>query len=152
MDTDEEVTITDPDEAAWAATQRKRVVDYLASQKVQHAGVSLEPRWFLCPYVAIWAVRSKANPARIGWWAISGDVPTDYITCGQEQDNADVLLSFSRQWKEAAAQMATGAFLPGHRIGPPGREKELAPLLLSRAELLDDFANDMKSEGAESDG
>jgi hypothetical protein len=152
MDSDEEPTIDDPDEAAWAASQRVRVVEYLASQRVDHLGVSHEPRWFLSPYVAVWAVRSKANPDGIGWWAISGDLPTDYIACTHEHDDADVLLSFSRQWKEAAAQMSAGKQVPGYRIGPAGHEKELAPLLLSRAELLEDFANDMRAGGPEDEG
>lgn len=146
MDSDEQPTIADPEESAWVTTQRQRVVQYLASQQVQHAGVSLEPRWFLSPYVAGWAVRSKANPDRIGWWAISGDLPTDYITCTHEQDSADVLLSLSRDWKEAAAQMSKGVSPPGCQIGPPGHEKELAPLLLSRANILEKFANEMKSD------
>src|SRR5688572_15909275 len=137
MDSDEEPTIADSEDAAWAAAQRERVVDYLASQHCKHAGVSRAPRWFLSPYVAIWAIRSKADPDRIGWWAISGDLPTDYVTSTNERDNADVLLSFSRQWKAAAAQMSAGKQVPGYRVGPPGSEKELAPLLLSRAELLE---------------
>jgi hypothetical protein len=149
MQSDEQPTITDPEEAAWAAAQRERVVAYLASQQVDHAGLSLEPRWFLSPYVAVWAVRSKTNPDRIGWWAISGDLPTDYITCTSERDNAEVLLSFSRQWKAAAAHMSPGTQMPGYRIGSPGREKELAPLLLSRAEVLEHFARDMKAGGLE---
>ena len=152
MDSDEQPTIADPKEAAWAAEQRERIVAYLASQSVDHAGVSLEPRWSLSPYVAVWAVRSKANPDRIGWWAISGDLPTDYLTCTNERDDADMLLSFSRQWKAAAAQMSAGKQVAGYRIGPPGLEKELAPLLLSRAELLEDFANDMKGGGPKDEG
>ena len=152
MDSDQKPSIDDPDEAAWAAAQRKRVVEYLASQRVDHGGVSLEPRWFLSPYVAVWAVRSNANPDRIGWWAISGDLPTDYISCTDERDDADVLRSFASQWKEAAAQMAAGQQVPGYRIGPPGGEKELATLLLSRAEVLEDFANDMKVGGPEDEG
>src|SRR5213080_4763409 len=116
MDGDEQPTITDPTEAAWVAAQRQRVIDYLVSQNLDHAGVSLEPRWFLSPYVAIWAVRSKANADRIGWWAISGDLPTDYLACNKEHNDADVLLSFSRQWKAAATQMSAGIQMPNYRI------------------------------------
>lgn len=146
MDSDEKPTITDPTEAAWAAAQRSRVIEYLASEHCEHAGVSLEPRWFLSPYLAIWAVRSPKAPGRIGWWAISGDVPTDYLTCTSEQDNADVLLSFARAWKSAAAHMAKGTWAPNHPIGPAGHQKELAPMLLSRAGALEEFANDMKTD------
>lgn len=146
METDDEVTITDPEEAAWVAAQRDVVISYLKSQRVEHAGVSLEPRWFLSPYVAIWAVRSKAAPDRVGWWAISGDLPTDYATCTHERDDADVLMTFSRRWAAAAAKMAVGENLPGWRVGPPGSEREFAPLLLSRAEVLEDFAQRMRAD------
>lgn len=152
MDSDEEPTIADPTEAAWASAQRKNVVEYLAAQRVEHAGVSLEPRWFLSPYVAIWAVRSKVAPDRIGWWAISGDLPTDYLTCTTEVDEADVLFSFSRAWKAQAARMAAGHQSSFYRIGPADQAKELAPMLLTRAELLDDFAREIKSGGPSGQG
>ena len=132
--------------------QRQVVVNHLSVEKVEHGGVSLEPRWFLSPYIAIWAVRSKDQPDRIGWWAISGDLPTDYITCSHERDDADVLLSFSRAWKQLAADMAAGVPRPDYQIGPPGREKEFAPLLLARAEMLERFAKDMKGEGPDDQG
>lgn len=151
MDSDEETTIAGPDDAAWVATQRQWVIDYLGREHVDHGGVSLEPRWFLSPYVAIWAIRSKRNPDYVGWWAISGDLPTDYMTCTNEQDEADVLLAFSREWKAAAAEMFKGRHPPGTQIGPPGKEKELAPLLLKRAELLEKFANQIKTNGPDDD-
>jgi hypothetical protein len=67
MESDEISTIEDPEDAKWAAAQRQIVLDYLVEQRVEHGGVSLEPRWFLLPYVAIWAVRSRANPNEVGW-------------------------------------------------------------------------------------
>jgi hypothetical protein len=71
-DGDEAPTITDSEEAAWAKDQRTLVETYLQVQGCDHAGVSLEPRWYLSRYLAVWAVRSKANPDLVGWWAISG--------------------------------------------------------------------------------
>jgi len=112
----------------------------------------MEPRWFLSPHVAIWAVRSKAKADRIGWWAISGDVPTDYVTCTNEVDEADILFSFSRAWKARGAQMASGIQSAECRIGPVDQAKELAPMLMTRAELLDDFAKSMKSGGSGDEG
>jgi hypothetical protein len=149
MDSDEQATISDPSDGAWVATQRARVIEYLSSQRCEHAGVSLEPRWFLTPYLAIWAVRSQAEPGCIGWWAISGDVPTDYLACTSERDNADVLLSFSRVWHSVAAYMAEGQWAPNHEIGPPGQQRELAPLLIRRAEMLEELARDMNAAEGE---
>src|SRR5262249_43567770 len=108
MDSDDIPIIEDQEDADWVASQRQIVIDYLVGQRVEHGGVSLEPRWFLSPYLAVWAIRSRANPDRVGWWAISGDVPTDYVTCRDEQDSGDVLTEFSKVWKAAATKMATG--------------------------------------------
>jgi hypothetical protein len=147
MDSDDVPTIEDQEDAEWVAAQRQKVIDYLVMQRVEHYGVSLEPRWFLSPYLAVWAIRSRANPDRVGWWAISGDVPTDYITCLHEQDSGDVLTGFAKVWKAAAAKMATGEQLENFKIGDgnPARAKELAPLLLKRAEMLEEIASGMKS-------
>jgi hypothetical protein len=145
MDSDELTTIEDPEEAAWVASQREIVVQYLAKQHLEHGGVSHEPRWVLSPYVAAWAIRSRANPEQVGWWAISGDLPTDYITCRNEQDAGDVLIAFAKQSKAAAERMAVGDHLEGYVIGDPAKAKELAPLLATRAELLHDFGTRIKT-------
>ena len=145
MDSDEAHTIDDADDAAWVAAQRQVVVDYLGGQRLEHGGVSLEPRWFVAPYLAVWAVRSLVNPDEVGWWAVSGDVPTDYMTRGREQDAADVLIAFAVQWREAARLMALGQHPENCTIGDPTRAEELAPLLAARAELLHDFGKRIKS-------
>src|SRR5437764_5727586 len=77
-------------------SSRRRHTTYIGdwSSDVCSSDLSLEPRWFLSPYVAVWAVRSRANPDRVGWWAISGDLPTDYMTCGREQEAGDILIGF----------------------------------------------------------
>ena len=145
MDSDDSPSIADPEEAAWVAEQRSQVMRYLAGQRVEHAGVSVEPRWFVAPYVAIWAVRSRENPDCVGWWAISGDAPTDYMTCSDERDCGDILTAFAARWREAAERMAAGNQAEGFTIGEPERARELAPLLARRAELLYDFAVAAKS-------
>src|SRR5687768_5961712 len=153
MDSDESPTIGDPEEAAWVARQRQIVVDYLASQRCEHNGVSLEPRWSVSPYVAVWAVRSKANPDAVGWWAISGDLPTDYMTAAAHlRTHGDVLLAFAKQWREAAERMKNGEHLDAYVVGDPSRAMELAPLLQTRAELLQDFGEDLKRAEAAGEG
>jgi Domain of unknown function (DUF4826) len=147
MDSDNTATIDKPEEAAWVADQRRVVVEYLARQRVEHGGVSLEPRWFFRPYLAVWAVRSTANPEYVGWWAVSGDVPTDYLTHATEQNAGDVLLAFSARWQQAAELMAVGCWPEDWVIGDgdPARAQELAPLLAARAGLLADFGMQIKN-------
>lgn len=140
-------TITDRDDARWAAEQRRVVESYLQSQGCDHAGISLEPRWYLSPYLAIWAVRSKANSDLIGWWAISGDVPTDYMTAIRElRSTADVLSAFSAEWTKAAMAMSRGEYAG---IGNPDDIAELAPLLRTRAAMLQEFSEVVRAEEAE---
>lgn len=146
-DGDEIPTITDSEDAAWAADQHKLVEAYLEAQGCHHAGVSLEPRWYLSPHLAVWAVRSKANPGAVGWWAISGDVPTDYMTATRElRSTADVLAAFGAQWSRAAEAMSRGEYAG---IGKPENIAELAPLLRTRAEILQELSEQVRAEEAE---
>jgi hypothetical protein len=151
-DSDESPTIDDPDERAWVARQRRIVIDYLTSQRCEHNGVSLEPRWFVSPYVAVWAVRSKVNPDRVGWWAISGDLPTDYMTAAGQRTTGDVLVAFAMQWHAAAERMKDGEHLDDYVVGDPSRPKELAPLLEARAKLLQKFGDDLNRSEAAGEG
>jgi len=147
-DSDEIATIPDGEDAAWAADQRRAVEAYLHRQRCDHAGVSLEPRWHLFPYLAVWAVRSKANPAQVGWWAISGDVPTDYMTATSKiRCTADVLAAFGAQWSQAAEAMSRGEYAG---FGEPENIAELAPLLRTRASMLQELSEKVRSE--EGDG
>lgn len=145
MDSDDSITITDPEDAAWASRQREIVEQYLVRQQCEHDGVSREPRWFVFPYIAVWAVRSKANPDRVGWWAISGDLPTDYITASGQRSVGDVLISFANQWDAAASRMSRGEHLPGYIVGVPSQVEELAIMLQSRAKLLRKFGEELNN-------
>jgi hypothetical protein len=153
MDSDETATIDDPEDVAWVAKQRQTVIDYLASQRCEQNGVSLEPRWFVSPYVAVWAVRSKANPDAVGWWAISGDLPTDYLSAAAHlRSSGDVLIAFAEQWRAAAEQMKDGKQVDGYTVGDPSRAKELAPLLKSRANLLQEFGQELNESEMAGEG
>jgi hypothetical protein len=143
-DGDETHTITDREDAAWVLEQRTVVEQYLQTQGCDHAGVSLEPRWNLSPYLAVWAVRSKANRELVGWWAISGDVPTDYMTATRDLRNvADVLAAFGTQWSQAAEAMSRAQYAG---IGRREDVVELAPLLRTRAELLHEFSEQVRAD------
>jgi hypothetical protein len=147
MDSDETLTIDDAEDAAWVRRQRQVVIDYLVSQRCDHNDVSLEPRWFVSPYVALWAVQSRATPDRVGWWAISGDVPTDYLSAAAHLRTAgDILIAFADQWRAAAERMKDSEHLGAYVVGDPSRATELAPLLRRRANLLQKFGEDLNND------
>lgn len=129
-------------EPRWVRTQRSEVIAYLVREGVQHRGVSDQPAWFVSPYVAVWSVESQATPGVVGWWAISGDLPTDYVSSRDAPDPRSVVAHFARQWSEVAAAMRRGEPHPDITIGTPDQWPELADLLERRSQLLARFSED----------
>lgn len=127
-------------EAAWVREQREVVIEYLAREQVSHLGVPEKPEWLLAPYVAIWSVSSKKRLGAVGWWAITGDVPTDYVSSSEIRDARMAMLVFSLRWAKASKQMAAGEEPEEFHIGTADSWPELAPLLASRAKLLGEWA------------
>ena len=134
----------DPDEAelAWVEQERQKVLDYLVSQNCDHAGVGEWPAFHIDPYVALWAVQSTSHPGRIGWWAISGDLPTDYMNSSSGYHPRDALRHFSAEWHSVAEYMNRGEEHPRTKMGRPALWPTMAPLLQSRANILKDYADD----------
>lgn len=131
-----------PSEDQWIAEQRERVVEYLRMQEVDHLGVGDYPAFHVHPYLALWAVQSKKTPGAIGWWAISGDVPTDYISGRERRHPREALRAFSKYFREVSEYMLRGEPHPAVTIGKPDRWPELGGLLRTRAETLQDWADD----------
>ncbi len=133
---------TAEEEEAWVAGEREKVATYLAKELVQHLGVGEWPAFHAQPYLAIWAVQSKKSPGAIGWWAISGDVPTDYMSGDGVTHPREAMAYFSCQWSAVSECMRRGEAHPESKIGLSGDWPTLAPLLKARSELLGRFAAD----------
>ena len=140
--TDEADDVDDAEEEAWCDSQHQRVIDYLSHEGLKHARVGEWPAWHVYPYVAVWAIESIIHPGWVGWWAISGDLPTDYVACGPERTPRAAMREFALRWKKAAAAMAEGREPDEVAVGRLGDAATLAPLLDSRAEILLGWAND----------
>ena len=129
-------------EQAWCDDQRAVVIDYLARQQIEHGKVGEWPAWHIQPHVAVWAVESAIRPGWVGWWAISGDLPTDYTSCGAERHPRAGLRDIAERWRAAALLMGKGKTVSDWSVGAPEQRRELAPLLAARAETLLSFAAD----------
>jgi hypothetical protein len=129
-------------EPRWIRAQRADVTAYLDRHGVQHGDVASQPAWYVSPYVAVWSVESKAKPGVVGWWVISGDLPTDYVSGHDAHDPRSALGHFARQWREASAAMLRGEPHPDMTIGTPDQWPELGDLLQRRSQLLARFAED----------
>jgi uncharacterized protein DUF4826 len=64
------------DEKQWHKRRRNKVVNYLASQGIDHGQISEFPAWDVIPYTSAWAIESKNTLGWVGWWVICGDHPT----------------------------------------------------------------------------
>jgi hypothetical protein len=138
-------------EERWCAERRAEVTEYLARQRVEHGEVGSWPAWHVAPYVSIWAIESLRAPGDVGWWAICGDLPTDYLSAANVEHPREAMLAFADTWGEAAACMLNGGSPIGVTFGPPEQSSELAPLLQKRADLLRHFAGDDSFWGSEYD-
>ena len=131
-------------ENRWCQDQRTIVEKYLLSQKVKHGRIGEWPAWHIAPYVSIWAIESIARPDWIGWWAISGDLPTDYISSGDvepPQHPRKAIKAIAARWLKQATAWSHGQEFEGVDIPGPHSHQELAPLLETRAKTLIDFVN-----------
>jgi hypothetical protein len=135
----------DADDEAWCNTQRVAVANYLRSYNVEHGRIGDLPAWHVTRCVAIWAIESKSRLNWIGWWAISGDLPTDYCSAADiepPQHPRKAIRIFGTRWLSHADAWLNGTETSEFRIAGPHSKEELAPLLKSRAELLLEWAED----------
>ena len=123
-------------EAQWFAERRAEIIDYLKAEGIKHGSIGDEPDWYVAPYVSIWPVGSLVAPGKIGWWAICGDIPTDYVSSEKAKNPREAMKAIASLWKEAAGYMARGEQHPTFRIGNGEDDAELAPMLASRADTL----------------
>jgi hypothetical protein len=129
-------------QARWLTEQRENVERYLQREEVRHRGVSLLPDWFLAPYVSVWRIESTKKPGSVGWWAVSGDLPTDYSSGHVATDARSALAAFALQWREASACMLRGEQHPDVTIGTNENRRELGDLLRRRAQIFQEWADD----------
>lgn len=130
----------------WLEEQREHVLAYLAAEGAAFDGIEEcipdEPDFGVAPFLAVWPVLRPDNLDEVGYWVISGDLPTDYVSSDDAADAREVLLYFSKSWAEVAACMKTGEKHPDIAMPPPEMWPTLAPLLESRAEILRQYAED----------
>jgi len=133
----------DPDvEAQWCDERRKEVGEYLSKEGLDHGEIGSWPAWHVAPYVSLWAIESLKNPGTVGWWAISGDLPTDYISSSDAHQPRRALRVFADIWDDVASHMREGKSHPSINIGSLETKSKLIPLLEKRSEALRRFAED----------
>lgn len=126
----------------WLAQERQKVLDYLETEGCRHAGVADWPTFHVEFLLALWSVQSIRHTGRTGWWAISGDVPIDYMSSSEGEDPRDALRHFANEWEDVASYMRRGESHPTLEMGNPRDWPEMAELLEQRAQALREFSDD----------
>lgn len=140
---DDDADYDDPAvKAKWARQQRAAVIEYFLGEGVSHGDIPHSPDFCIAPYVSVWRVLNSEDPDDVGFWAIAGDLPTDYVSSNDARDAREVLRHFAQNWHEVAQCMERREPHPDIEIGSPEEWPELAPLLESRAQALQAMADD----------
>ena len=129
-------------EAIWLQEQRSQIESYFKKEGIKHGAIAEKPDWFVAPYVSIWRIAGHANPETEGWWAISGDLPTDYCSSSGIKDARSAMYHFAKIWDEVSECMIRRKPHPDITIGKEDNWPELGDLLKRRSMILLDWAKD----------
>lgn len=138
----------DPDNEAderWCAKQREQIIAYLSVEGFRSATLGDWPAWHVTPIVSVWAVASGEHPGAVGWWAVSGDFPTDYITCSGDRNPRQALRDIADRWREASERWTDGKPAEGFQLRNAAYQKDLARMLGTRAQLFLALAADNRN-------
>jgi hypothetical protein len=130
--------MADDEDDAWRLAQRSVVREYLAGQGVEHGEIGHRPAWDLPPLVAIWAIESLKAPGWIGWWVISGDLPTDYCSAQGCRHPRLAMRRIAENWRDLVLRRREDETV----LGDSGLPASLAPLLKTRVQTLLEIADD----------
>ena len=131
------------DDQPWVDQQRPLVLSYLHGISVDHLGLGEWPAFYIRPIFAIWAVQSKSRPGWVGWWAFSGDIPTDCVSrTNGNDDPRKALARLLDQWRRYIPHLELGNNPPDVNIGSGNSRIALAGLLTKRIYLLERWHKD----------
>jgi hypothetical protein len=134
--------LDDSDIEEWVSRQRARVGEYLRRHGITDPNVGEWPAFEMAPMFAIWAVVSKRVPGKIGWWAFSGDCPTDYISEDGQCHPRSALRRLLEEWRIHVSFMRRGEQPPDMNFGEHADLRHLGELLEKRTELLGEWVLD----------
>lgn len=128
----------DDDEDAWCGERRAEVAQYLHDHSLDHGQIGEVPAWFVAPLISVWTIESLKSPGWVGWWAVCGDLPTDYCSAESCRHPSLAVKRIAERWNEEIS--ATGP--DDSEIGSTGLLVALLPLLQARTKLLLDIRDD----------
>jgi hypothetical protein len=114
----------------------------LADDALIHGALSEEPLSYCGGLACVYAIDAPNQPGTVGWWAISGDLPTTYLPATEIPDPRAFLRTVSQRWNAAITAMERGDPPSDITIGKPKDWPHIIPLLRYRADTLEFWADD----------
>ena len=129
-------------EEAWCAARAADVAACVQRQGLEHGRIGEWPAWHAMPYASLWAVESQHRPEWVGWWAISGDLPSDVIAAHDLSLPRDALRAFGKRWVLHGEALDRGDVPPAWAHLPHAALPKLAAQLKKRGAALQVWADD----------
>lgn len=133
----EPIDFEDPKvEEDWCEQQREHVAWFIGQQPIQPGRIGEWPAFHIAPHVAIWAIESGVKENLLGWWVITGDLPTDYFSAMALHHPREVLRAAADRWEKLLHNIRRG--LDDNEMTIAGLENnpELQEILRIRIGLL----------------
>lgn len=129
-------------EDSWCAERSADVAACLQRQNIEHGRIGEWPAWHVMPYASVWAVESAHRPEWIGWWVVSGDLPSDVLAAHDLATPRDALRAFGKRWLLHGESLDRGDVPPAWAHEPHEGLPKLAALLKRRGAALQVWADD----------
>lgn len=123
-------------EKQWCVEQRANVCRYLDAESVEYGRIGKWPAWHVAPYVSVWAIESKTSRGWIGWWVISGDLPTDYVSATEIKHPRKAVQAIADRWRDYCASVQDGKLKTDYTVEGVEGSREHLSMLEARASTL----------------
>ena len=133
----EQPNFDDPQvESDWCAQQREHVEWFLDQQPIQPGRIGEWPAFHIAPHVAVWAIESGEVEDLLGWWVITGDLPTDYFSAMNLHHPREILVAAADRWEKLLHNIERGITDNDMTIVGLESNPELQEILRVRVRLL----------------
>ncbi len=122
--------MTEAETQEWVRLQFQRANLHLAEQGIIMESVAVAESRYLPPLIAVWKIHGLNKNVV---WAISGDVPVDYLPVAVAADAREAIKHFSYRWQMKAQQIMDNGI-------SDQTSADYVQLLVGRANMLYDLS------------
>ncbi len=122
--------MTEAEIQEWVRLQFQRANLHLAEQGIVMESVAVAESRYLPPLIAVWKIHGLNKNVV---WAISGDVPVDYLPVAVAADAREAIKHFSYRWQLKAQQIIDNGI-------SDQTSADYVQLLVGRANMLYDLS------------